>query len=135
MSDSRILKTPWAFKKVFNLDTCLSGRGYSFLEPSARRSLVESLCSNFSVLNPSIMTISHAPSESSEDAAYMMQQMHSHRNALKIYSYFLHCILVVEEAAEVEPLIKASSGKVCCPHCSIGSMNSSTCKTRPAFVH
>ncbi|KAG0620104.1 hypothetical protein M758_4G189600 [Ceratodon purpureus] len=86
-------------------------RGYSFLEPSARGTLVESLCSNFSVLNPSISTISHASSETSEDAAYMLQQMHSHRNALKIYSYFLHCILVVEEAADVEPVTKAPSGK------------------------
>ncbi|KAG0630533.1 hypothetical protein M758_1G185600, partial [Ceratodon purpureus] len=41
----------------------------------------------------------------------MLQQMQSHRNALKIYSYFLHSILVVEEAGEVEPVTKAPSGK------------------------
>lgn len=75
--------------------------------------MVESLCSNFAVLNPSITAISYASGESSEDAAYMLQQMQSHRNALKIYSYFLHSILVVEEAAEVEPSTKAPSGKVC----------------------
>lgn len=87
-------------------------RGFSFLDSSARGSLVESLCSNFAVLNPSITAISYASGESSEDAAYMLQQMQSHRNALKIYSYFLHSILVVEEAAEVEPSTKAPSGKV-----------------------
>jgi condensin complex subunit 1 len=91
----------------------LDGRGFSFLESSARGSLVESLCSNFAVLNPSITAISYSSGESSEDAAFMLQQMQSHRNALKIYSYFLHSILVVEEAAEAEPVTKAPSGKVC----------------------
>lgn len=87
-------------------------REFSYLEPSAKGSLVESLCSNFAVLNPSITALSFAAGESNEDAAYMLQQMHSHRNALKIYSYFLHCILVVEEAAEPEPIEKSSRGKV-----------------------
>lgn len=78
-----------------------------------RGSLVESLCSNFAVLNPSITAISHSSGECTEDAAYLLQQMQSHLNALKIYSYFLHSILVVEEAAEAEPATKAPSGKVC----------------------
>jgi condensin complex subunit 1 len=91
----------------------LEGLGFRVLESPARGSLVESLCSNFAVLNPSIAAISYASGESSEDAAYMLQQMQSHRNALKIYSYFLHFILVVEEAAEPEPATKVPSGKVC----------------------
>jgi len=97
--------------KGFGYSVCII-RGFSYLEPSARGSLVESLCSNFAVLNPSITALSYASGESNEDAAYMSQQMHSHRNAIKIYSYFLHSILVVEETAEPEPVEKAPSGKV-----------------------
>lgn len=91
----------------------LNCRGFPFLEPSARGSLVESLCSNLAVLITSITAQSHASSESTEDAAYMLQQMHLHRNALKIYSYFLQCVLIMEEAAEVKPVLKATTGKVC----------------------
>lgn len=98
-------------KSSWGYSVCIV-RGFSYLEPSARGSLVESLCSNFAVLNPSITALSYASGESSEDAAYMSQQMHSHRNAIKIYSYFLHSILVVEETVEPEPVEKAPSGKV-----------------------
>ncbi|XP_024390641.1 condensin-1 complex subunit CAP-D2 isoform X6 [Physcomitrium patens] len=94
------------FDKVYSLI-----RGFPFLEPSARGSLVESLCSNLAVLITSITAQSHASSESTEDAAYMLQQMHLHRNALKIYSYFLQCVLIMEEAAEVKPVLKATTGK------------------------
>jgi len=106
----------------------LSFRGFSSLEASAKGSLIESLCSNFGVLNPSITALSYAALESNEDAAYMLQQIHSHRNALKIYAYFLHCILVLEEAGEPELgalRVEKAVGKVrvsicgkrsCCDH-------------------
>lgn len=95
------IEEQYIFDQVYSLV-----RGFSSLDSSARGSLVESLCSNFAVLNPSITALSYASNESSEDAAYMLQQMQSHRNALKIYTYFLHSILVVEEAAEVESVAK-----------------------------
>lgn len=102
--DLRVVGSPpkYDFSRYCFFSWALSFRGFSSLEASAKGSLIESLCSNFGVLNPSTTALSYAALESNEDAAYMLQQIHSHRNALKIYAYFLHCILVLEEAAEPE---------------------------------
>ncbi|ERN16221.1 hypothetical protein AMTRI_Chr01g129540 [Amborella trichopoda] len=73
-------------------------KGFGHLEASARANLIESLRSNFSVLLPNIASLSRTPVSPHEAQAEAEPSPHervaSHRNALKIYTFFLQTILL-----------------------------------------
>lgn len=71
-------------------------KGFSCLEPAAKGNLIESLRSNFSVLLPNITSLSRS-SPSRSDGQSLQERINSHRNALKIYTYFLQTIIIAEE--------------------------------------
>ncbi|KAI5084153.1 hypothetical protein GOP47_0000322 [Adiantum capillus-veneris] len=73
-------------------------RGFSSLEPAMRGALIESLSSNFSVLLPNITSLLKSAQDASTDASSLGGHLNSHRNAFRIYSYFIQSIAFVEEA-------------------------------------
>lgn len=90
-------------------------RGFSSLEPTMKGSLIESLSSNFSVLLPNITSLLKSAQDSSSDASSLGSHIHSHRNAFRIYSYFIQSIAFAEEAggnSEKEKPAARASGKV-----------------------
>lgn len=72
-------------------------KGFSCLESAAKGNLIESLRSNFSVLLPNITSLSRS-SPSHSDGQSIQERINSHRNALKIYTYFLQTIILEEES-------------------------------------
>jgi condensin complex subunit 1 len=74
---------------------------FSKLAPPLKFNLVETLRSNLSVLLPSIDSLSRAAESSSgnwDDESHVANRVASHRNALKIYSFFLLSIATTEES-------------------------------------
>ncbi|XP_010246866.1 PREDICTED: condensin complex subunit 1 isoform X2 [Nelumbo nucifera] len=69
-------------------------REFSLLTPACKFNLVESLRSNLSVLLPNVDSLSRAP----QDEAPILDRIASHRNAFKIYSFFLLSIVQIEES-------------------------------------
>ena len=61
-------------------------------------SLIESLSSNFSVLLPNITSLLKSAQESSNDSSSLGNHIHSHRNAFRIYCYFIQSIAFTEAA-------------------------------------
>jgi condensin complex subunit 1 len=87
-------------------------RGFSCLEPAAKGNLIESLRSNFSVLLPNIASLSRS-SPSHPDGQSLQERINSHRNALKIYTYFLQTIILAEESQpESQPQPRTNNAKV-----------------------
>jgi condensin complex subunit 1 len=83
-------------------------RGFSSLEPVIKGSLIESLSSNFSVLLPNITSLLRSAHDSSNDSLSLGNHIHSHRNAFRIYAYFLQSIIFAEAAgADTEKEIHA----------------------------
>ncbi|XP_018677159.2 condensin-1 complex subunit CAP-D2 isoform X1 [Musa acuminata AAA Group] len=92
------------FDRVYSLV-----RSFAVLPPSSKFNLVETLRSNLSVLLPNVDSLSRAPhflppSPSSPGAAAdavpdIATRIASHRNALKIYSFFLLNIALLEESS------------------------------------
>jgi condensin complex subunit 1 len=86
-------------------------RGFSCLEPAAKGNLIESLRSNFSVLLPNIASLSRS-SPSHPDGQSLQERINSHRNALKIYTYFLQTIILAEESQpESQPQPRTNNAK------------------------
>lgn len=81
------------FDRVYSLI-----REYNNLSPSCKLNIVESLRSNFSVLLPNIDSLARASPSSSDGDAPVLDQIASHRNAFKIYTFFLLNIVVSEES-------------------------------------
>ncbi|MCO5547427.1 hypothetical protein L7F22_000876 [Adiantum nelumboides] len=73
-------------------------RGFSSLEPAVRGALIESLTSNFSVLLPNIASLLKSAQDASNDASSLGIHINSHRNAFRIYAYFIQSIAFAEEA-------------------------------------
>jgi len=74
-------------------------RDFNCLPPGLKFNLVETLRSNLSVLLPNIDSLSRASMSSPSDAIPITDRIASHRNALKIYSFFLLSIVLTEESA------------------------------------
>ncbi|XP_022935076.1 condensin complex subunit 1 [Cucurbita moschata] len=81
------------FDRVYSLI-----RDYNNLSPSCKLNIVESLRSNFSVLLPNIDSLARASSSNDADAP-VLDQIASHRNAFKIYTFFLLNIVTSEESS------------------------------------
>ena len=80
-------------------------KAFSILTPASKFNIVEALRSNFSVLLPNVDSISRL-SNSAQDGddggtgdAVMLERLASHRNAFKIYTFFLVHIVLAEEAS------------------------------------
>ncbi|CAL5071363.1 unnamed protein product [Urochloa decumbens] len=74
-------------------------RDFKCLPPGLKFNLVEALRSNLSVLLPNIDSLSRASMSSPSDATPITDRIASHRNALKIYSFFLLSIVLTEESS------------------------------------
>ncbi|XP_010672998.2 condensin-1 complex subunit CAP-D2 [Beta vulgaris subsp. vulgaris] len=93
------------FDRVYSLVKC-----FSSLTPPCKLNFVESLRSNFSVLLPnidSLSRLSHSPQNDDdggggggEDGSVsVLERVASHRNAFKIYTFFLVHIILAEESS------------------------------------
>ncbi|XP_052175354.1 condensin-1 complex subunit CAP-D2 [Diospyros lotus] len=83
------------FDRVYSLV-----KGFKSLTTSCKFNLVESLRSNFSVLLPNVDLLSRSrqsPDEEEEEAP-VLDRVASHRNAFKIYTFFLIHIVLIEES-------------------------------------
>ncbi|XP_028550454.1 condensin complex subunit 1 [Dendrobium catenatum] len=84
------------FDRVYSLV-----KGFSLLSPSSKYYLVETIRSNLAVLLPNVDSLARAPqsspSNSGIDQVPMSERIAVHRNALKIYTYFLITIVLVQE--------------------------------------
>ncbi|KAI4965118.1 hypothetical protein ZWY2020_057438 [Hordeum vulgare] len=74
-------------------------RDFTFLPPALKFNLVEALRSNLSVLLPNIHSLSRASMSSPSDGIPIADRIASHRNALKIYSFFLLSIVLAQESS------------------------------------
>ncbi|KAF4388997.1 hypothetical protein F8388_026726 [Cannabis sativa] len=72
-------------------------KGYSGLAPSCKFNLVESLRSNLSVLLPNVDSISRLSQDQDGDSP-ILDRVVSHRNAFKIYTFFLFSVIAAEES-------------------------------------
>lgn len=79
------------FDRVYSLV-----RGYNGLPATCKVNLVESLRSNLSVLLPNVDSLSRA-SQGQDDVTPMLDRVASHRNAFKIYTFFLLTVVLTEE--------------------------------------
>ncbi|KAL2895885.1 Condensin complex subunit 1 [Bienertia sinuspersici] len=88
------------FDRVYSLV-----KSFSSLTPPCKFNIVETLRSNFSVLLPNIDSLSRVPHSPQNDDDYvddgssMVGRVASHRNAFKIYTFFLFQIILAEESA------------------------------------
>ncbi|KAJ4701121.1 Condensin complex subunit 1 [Melia azedarach] len=80
------------FDRVYSLV-----RDFSRLSPSCKLNLVESLRSNLSVLLPNVDSLSRV-SQGQDDETLVLDRLMSHRNAFKIYTFFLINIVLAEES-------------------------------------
>ncbi|KAJ9181015.1 hypothetical protein P3X46_009191 [Hevea brasiliensis] len=71
--------------------------GFSNLTSSCKLNLVESLRSNLSVLLPNVDSLSRV-SQGHDDDPPVLDRVASHRNAFKIYTFFLLNIVLAEES-------------------------------------
>ncbi|XP_021310250.1 condensin complex subunit 1 isoform X2 [Sorghum bicolor] len=74
-------------------------RDFNCLPPALKFNIVETLRSNLSVLLPNIDSLSRASMSSPSDTTPITDRIASHRNALKIYSFFIISIVLTEESA------------------------------------
>ncbi|XP_017253367.1 condensin-1 complex subunit CAP-D2 isoform X1 [Daucus carota subsp. sativus] len=81
------------FDRVYSLV-----KNFSSLSPSCKFNLVESLRSNFSVLLPNVDSLSRASQSQHDDQIPLVDRIASHRNAFKIYTYFLIQVVLAEES-------------------------------------
>lgn len=80
------------FDRVYSLI-----RGYNNLPPSCKANLLESLRSNLSVLLPNVDSLSRV-SQGQDDVTPVLDRVASHRNAFKIYTFFLLTVVLTEES-------------------------------------
>ncbi|GMH29408.1 hypothetical protein Nepgr_031251 [Nepenthes gracilis] len=84
------------FDRVYSLV-----KGFSSLMPPCKFNIVECLRSNFSVLLPNVDLLSRASyshGDDDGDSSPALDRVASHRNALKIYTFFLLHIVLTEES-------------------------------------
>lgn len=81
------------FDRVYSLV-----KSFSTLSPSCKFNLVESLRSNFSVLLPNVDSLSRASQSQNDDQTPVVDRIASHRNAFKIYTFFLLQVVLEEES-------------------------------------
>ncbi|KAJ0981633.1 hypothetical protein J5N97_009888 [Dioscorea zingiberensis] len=89
------------FDRVYSLV-----KGFSYLNPSSKFNLAETLRSNLSVLLPNVDSLSRAAppsSPSSRSCPGVADRISSHRNALKIYTFFLFTIMLGDESRHGNP--------------------------------
>ncbi|OIV89887.1 hypothetical protein TanjilG_14343 [Lupinus angustifolius] len=77
------------FERVYSLI-----KGYTILSRTCKLNLVESLRSNLAVLLPNVDSLSRV----SNDEIPVLDRVASHRNAFKIYTFFLIHIVLAEES-------------------------------------
>jgi len=96
LSDREILciQDQDVFDRVYSLV-----RGYSSLHHSCKLNLVESLRSNLAVLLPNVDSLSRVSNEDVDDHVLVVDRVASHRNAFKIYTYFLLNIVLAEDSS------------------------------------
>ncbi|KAM7505318.1 hypothetical protein LguiB_004222 [Lonicera macranthoides] len=83
------------FDRVYSLV-----KGFGSLTPVCKVNLVESIRSNFSVLLPNIDSLSRVSQAQEDDGAPpVLDRIASHRNAFKIYTFFLIHIILAEESS------------------------------------
>ncbi|KAH9608195.1 hypothetical protein KSS87_015780 [Heliosperma pusillum] len=87
------------FDRVYSLVKC-----FSSLTPACKFNIVESLRSNFSVLLPNVDSLSrtsHSPhdDDDGDDNSAVLDRVASHRNAFKIYTFFLIHVVLAEESS------------------------------------
>ncbi|KAK4412876.1 Condensin complex subunit [Sesamum alatum] len=90
------------FDRVYSLV-----KGFASLSPGCKFNLVESLRSNLSVLLPNVESLSRSRGSVSRDDGHdesggeqlVADRLASHRNAFKIYTFFLVHILLIEESS------------------------------------
>ncbi|KAK8916246.1 hypothetical protein KSP39_PZI022560 [Platanthera zijinensis] len=77
-------------------------KGFSILSPSSKYNLAETIRSNLAVLLPNVDSLSRAPQESPPGGVRipLNDRIAAHRNALKIYAYFLVTIILAEESKQ-----------------------------------
>lgn len=81
------------FDRVYSLV-----KDFSNLTPACKFNLVESLRSNFSVLLPNVDSLSRASQSRDDDEPPVHDRIASHRNAFKIYTFFLVHVILAEES-------------------------------------
>ncbi|KAL8147344.1 condensin-1 complex subunit CAP-D2 [Apium graveolens] len=81
------------FDRVYSLV-----KTFSTLSPSCKFNLVESLRSNFSVLLPNVDSLSRASQSQNDHQSPVVDRIASHRNAFKIYTYFLLQVVLEEDS-------------------------------------
>lgn len=81
------------FDRVYSLV-----KNFSTLSPSSKFNLVESLRSNFTVLLPNVDSLSRASHSHNDDQLSVVDRIASHRNAFKIYTFFLVQVVLAEES-------------------------------------
>ena len=80
------------FDRVYSLI-----KGFSNLTPSCKLNLVESVRSNLSVLLPNVDSLSRVSQDHVDDVP-ILDTVASHRNAFKIYTFFLLNIILIQES-------------------------------------
>ncbi|KAG0453440.1 hypothetical protein HPP92_024744 [Vanilla planifolia] len=97
------------FDRVYSLV-----KGFSVLSTSSKYNLVETLRSNLAVLLPNVESLARAPksspSNSGIDQISLAERVASHRNALKIYAYFLVTIVLSEVSKQESSSIAKVGG-------------------------
>ncbi|CAL0299316.1 unnamed protein product [Lupinus luteus] len=92
------------FDRVYSLI-----KGYANLSRTCKLNLVESLRSNFSVLLPNVDSLSRV--SHNDDEVPVLDRVASHRNAFKIYTFFLLHIVLAEESNNASKVVAASTRK------------------------
>ncbi|GFY84745.1 binding protein [Actinidia rufa] len=73
-------------------------KGFANLSPTCKFNLVESLRSNLSVLLPNVDSLSRASQAENDDEGSVLDRIASHRNAFKIYTFYLIHVVLIEES-------------------------------------
>ncbi|XP_047316811.1 condensin-1 complex subunit CAP-D2 isoform X2 [Impatiens glandulifera] len=76
-------------------------KGFSCLTPAGKFNLVETLRSNFSVLLPNVDSLTRVSQGQDVEEVSLIDRVASHRNAFKIYTFFLIHIVLIEESNAV----------------------------------
>lgn len=87
------------FDRVYSLV-----KGFSHLNSSCKFNLAETLRSNLSVLLPNLDSLSRAAPSSPSGCSGVAARVSSHRNALKIYTFFLLSIALGEQSRHEHPV-------------------------------
>ncbi|KAL0383465.1 UNVERIFIED_CONTAM: hypothetical protein Scaly_0633800 [Sesamum calycinum] len=115
------------FDRVYSLV-----KGFASLSPGCKLNLVESLRSNLSVLLPNVDSLSRSGSFLSRDGGHdesdecggeqlVADRVASHRNAFKIYTFFLVHIVLIEESSSSSANNATKSEEAVCEFMELGT--------------